>query len=606
MNFPSRLIDFSNCASRFKRGAFFIVGGLFVLASCDESGPELAIAEPERVDARPDFDPEVFQEEAREQLAQIVYKLAGDGEESLAGMVVDPAQGVAGSLRPPEASANLTSAIDTIKVWQWGTEKSDSLQGLRESFAELKKGWPEGSTPRLKVKNHRVQLGEDGRSATTQAIFQAYAAGDEFSIEQEAQWLCSWQLPEAGESLPRLVSIKMLELEEVRSEHGGQDTLFAEITLPVLENLPAFQKSLKYGANHWITRLPQLKHRFHHGLSVADVDGDGIEDVYLCQPEGLPNLLLLRQPDSSVREAARDFGLDFLDNSTSSIFADLDNDGDQDLVIAFRSPLGIFENVDGHFVRRFDLPHLGQIFSLTSADYNEDGLLDIYVCRYQNFDDLGRALSAIPLHDAMNGGENALLKNLGNWKFEDATKESGLGHNNHGWTTAASFEDYDRDGDLDLYVANDYGRNNLYRCDQIDGVPHYTDIAAEAGVEDMTTSMGISWGDPNRDGRPDIYVSNMYSSAGRRITTQKDFKRSIAGSDEAHVKAWQNASLGNSLFQQGPQTGSGSFLHTSEAAGIQKGLWSWGTVFADLNHDGWEDLLVSNGFITGPGKAPDL
>ena len=119
----------------------------------------------------------------------------------------------------------------------------------------------------------------------------------------------------------------------------------------------------------------------------------------------------------------------------------------------------------------------------------------------------------------------------------------------------------------------------------------------------MTTSMGVTWADPNRDGLPDVYVSNMYSSAGRRVTFQKNFKRTIAGSDDSHVKAWQHAAMGNSLFQAQPD---GSFLHASKAAGIYKGLWSWGTTFADLNHDGWEDLLVANGFITGPGEAPDL
>jgi hypothetical protein len=180
----------------------------------------------------------------------------------------------------------------------------------------------------------------------------------------------------------------------------------------------------------------------------------------------------------------------------------------------------------------------------------------------------------------------------------------GLDHHNDRWTVAAAWEDYDRDGDLDLYLANDYGRNNLYRCESLpDGRIHFRDIAAESGVEDMTTSMGVTWADPNRDGRPDVYVSNMYSSAGRRVTAQKNFKRTVAGADESHIKAWQHAAMGNSLFQS---MADGSFRHVSKAARIHKGLWSWGTTFADLNHDGWEDLLIANGFITGPGKAPDL
>ena len=208
------------------------------------------------------------------------------------------------------------------------------------------------------------------------------------------------------------------------------------------------------------------------------------------------------------------------------------------------------------------------------------------------------------LGGGVDGGRNALLKNLGSWKFSNVTSEVGLDHNNNRWTVAAAWEDYDRDGDLDLYLANDYGRNNLYRCDsKEDGTIHFTDIAPDTGTEDMTTSMGITWADPNRDGQPDIYVSNMYSSAGRRVTSQNNFKRNIAGTNDSHINAWKHAAMGNSLFQSQPD---GSFLHASKAARINKGLWSWGTTFADRNHDGWDDLFVANGFITGTGKDQDL
>ena len=215
------------------------------------------------------------------------------------------------------------------------------------------------------------------------------------------------------------------------------------------------------------------------------------------------------------------------------------------------------------------------------------------------------------------------LGTLGGWKFSDVTQQVGLDHNNHGWSTAASWEDFDRDGDLDLYVANDYGRNNLYRCEKAgDGSVKFTDIAAQVGVEDMTTSMGANWADPNRDGRPDMYVSNMYSSAGQRVTLQKGFKRNIPGVDDAHVKVWQSAAMGNSLFQG---TADGSFAHTSAEAGIQRGLWSWGTVFADvqsrrlgrpaggewLHHrpvqrTGLVKLLLAAGRVAGPGSTGQL
>jgi hypothetical protein len=347
-----------------------------------------------------------------------------------------------------------------------------------------------------------------------------------------------------------------------------------------------------------------LKHRFHHGLAIGDVNGDALEDVYLCQPEGIPNLLLMREADGSVRDAAAEFGIDFLDSSTSALLVDLDNDGDHDLVVAMRLPVVILENTGGRFEPRFSLPPSGQLFSLAAADYDEDGLLDLYICRYMNFGPDGKAPNPIPMHDAMNGGRNTLLRNLGGWKFEDVTGAVGLDHNNTRWSMAASWEDYDNDGDLDLYVANDYGRNCLYRCDRdSSGRVRFRDVAPQAGVEDMTTGMSVAWSDTNHDGRMDVYVSNMYSSAGRRVTYQKNFKKDVLGVDEDHIRAIQYTALGNSLFQNGRD---GKFQHASEIAGVRRGLWAWSSNFVDLNNDGWEDLLVANGFLTGPQDAKDL
>ena len=589
------------------RGAFFLLLTLTLFPGCESEpadSPRTALEEspPNSTTAPAWWDPEEFETSAQSQLKEIVLTLTDGHNEELSELIIDPSNCVLGHLRPPEQDAK-TSALPnhTIRLWQKSNTTSLSFPAAWKS---LSASWPESSNPRLKVKNFDVQLLNNHQEATTQTDFHAFIPGSDFSIQQTGKWHCRWQLAADPADPPRLLQVSLLELEEISFDHQGNGSSLREITPQVLSHLPAWHNSLKLGANHWIPRLPRLKHRFQHGLAIGDLDQNGLEDLYLCQPEGLPNLLLLRQPDGTVTEAASSFGLDFRDISTSAIFADFDNDGDQDLAIAFRSPLDIFENVNGKFHHRFNLPETGQIFNLAAADPDADGLLDLFICRYQNLDAYGRAPSAIPLHDAQNGGRNTLLKNLGNWKFSDITNQVGLDQNNNRWTVAAAWEDYDRDGDLDLYLANDYGRNNLYRCEtKEDGSIHFADIASETGTEDMTTSMGVTWADPNRDGRPDVYVSNMYSSAGRRVTAQNDFKRNIAGTDTSHIKAWQNAAMGNSLFQSQDD---GTFLHASKAARINKGLWSWGTTFADLNHDGWDDLLVANGFITGPGKAPDL
>ena len=145
---------------------------------------------------------------------------------------------------------------------------------------------------------------------------------------------------------------------------------------------------------------------------------------------------------------------------------------------------------------------------------------------------------------------------------------------------------------MDLYVANDYGRNNLYQND--DG--RFVDVAKELGVEDMSAGMSVSWGDYDRDGISDLYVSNMFSSAGNRITYQRQFK---LGANPDLVNNFRRHARGNSLFKG---VLGKPFKDVSETANVTMGRWAWGSRFADIDNDGWLDILVANGFIT----APDL
>jgi hypothetical protein len=200
-----------------------------------------------------------------------------------------------------------------------------------------------------------------------------------------------------------------------------------------------------------------------------------------------------------------------------------------------------------------------------------------------------RVFSPVPYHDANNGGRNALFRNDGNFHFTDVTEATGLDVNNRRFSFAASWEDFDNDGWMDLYVANDFGRHNLYRNDH----GHFTDVAAAAGVEDIGAGMSVSWGDFNRDGLMDLYVANMFSSAGSRIAYQPKFAHSQS---EETVKTMQRMARGNTLFQN---AGDGHFRDVSEETGVTMGRWAWASKFVDLNNDGWPDLAIANGYITG-------
>ena len=108
-------------------------------------------------------------------------------------------------------------------------------------------------------------------------------------------------------------------------------------------------------------------------------------------------------------------------------------------------------------------------------------------------------------------------KGTGKFSFVDVTQESGLNQNNSRWSFAASWEDFDNDGDQDLYVANDYGRNNLYKNDN--GI--FKDIAAKSYTEDSASGMSVTWADYNKDGMMDLYISNMFSAEVNIITIKK-------------------------------------------------------------------------------------
>lgn len=476
-----------------------------------------------------------------------------------------------------------------------GTQSAlaDSLSAIR---ARAQTGPAE--TRRAQFKIVSVTAGASADTFQTDALLSLSFTTPEALIEHHAKWKVAWS--RNGPDLPALTQITVHDFSRTTTKRARP--LYADVTASALGKTPCFPTQLALGMNHWLGRLPvrAMLNRFGTpGLAIGDVNGDGLDDLYLCQEPGLPNRLFLQNADGTAREVAAAWSVDWIDDARAALLLDLDNDGDQDLAVALYGALVIARNDDQkRFTITTALPCSPSTASLVAADYDRDGLLDLYLCAYardSSGTSIGAAGDRFVYHDAENGAANSLFRNEGGLNFADVTAATGLDHNNRRWSFAASWEDYDNDGDQDLYVANDYGRNNLYRNDE----GSFIDVAAQAGVEDSASGMSAAWGDYNRDSRMDLYVANMFSAAGSRITAQEKFKADTSGDIRNRFRRFAR---GNSLFRN---TGTG-FEDVSEPAGVTLGRWAWSSNFVDLNNDAWPDLVVANGYLSSPGDSGDL
>lgn len=542
-------------------------------------------AQLERLDPSLDgWDIELFQQEAGAQLKKLGKLLSHvDTINDQKVRHLCAAGFITGGLRPTALQASFADPCLTVYRPAEKQPESEPQTSLATALQELAEPLTGAADTRVKFKIFNVQLGQSAVSTTS--YYQATGDGRNGRVQQSATWHCRWTISDDG-APPRLNSIRVEDFEEVIN-HGSKSAWFSDCTTAVLGANTSFHQQMLPGLDHWRQRLPKWTGSHftgHHGLAVGDVNGDGLDDVYVCRPGGLPNRLFLQTSNGTARDVSREAGVDWLDYSASALLVDLDNDGDQDLALAAGWGV-IFMSNDGsgRFSKKTAVAVFEAMMSMSAADADLDGDLDVYVCVYG-----GRDASPLPYHDANNGGRNFLLRNDGQWQFTDVTESVGLDQNNRRFSFAASWEDYDQDGDPDLYVANDYGRNNLYQNNN----GRFTDAAASAGVEDIAAGMSVDWADYNADGLMDLYVSNMFSSAGNRVTYQRRFK---GRETEQLRRQFQRHARGNSLFEN---AGDGTFRDVSVDAGVTMGRWAWGSNFIDVNNDGREDIFVANGYVT--------
>ena len=353
---------------------------------------------------------------------------------------------------------------------------------------------------------------------------------------------------------------------------------------------------------------------YDHGsaVAVADVDGDGLLDIYFVNQLGGNQLYRnLGHGKFENITASAEVGLE--DKvCVGASFADIDNDGLPDLfVTTVRMGNVLFKNLgNGKFkdiTQESGLGYVGHSSGAVFLDFNNDGLLDLFVANVGVYtkNEKGSGGFYLAYQDAFKGHlfperseQSILYLNLGNGKFKDVSQEMHLQH--RGWSGDATFYDLNQDGYPDLYVVNMQGDDKYYENQAGKG---FVEKTAAYFPKTPWGAMGIKFFDFNNDGLVDLFVTDMHSDMTDSQTKagKPNFSRSFEKrkSDEWCSVEWtdeflQGASnniFGNAFYQN---EGNGKFEEVSDKIGAET-YWPWGISVADVNADGYEDVFVTGG-----------
>ncbi|HET9524957.1 MAG TPA: CRTAC1 family protein [Pyrinomonadaceae bacterium] len=356
-------------------------------------------------------------------------------------------------------------------------------------------------------------------------------------------------------------------------------------------NLQEVAQTVGVNFNH---QAPTLDRQLDHimpqvasmgaGVSIVDFDRDGWSDIYVTNSgEGSKNALFKNMSDGSFKDVAGELGIADVNQSDTgvsmgAVWGDYDNDGYEDLFLYKWGKPELFHNDAGQkFSRVTDKAKLPAWVNANTAiwfDYDRDGRLDLFLGGYYAEDvNLWHLKTTKMMPEsfeyAKNGGRKYLFRNLGDGLFEEVSQKVGI--DTRRWALAAAAADLRGTGNIDLFIANDYGISELFFNDG----KQFREAGKDTGVGFSPKSgMNASFGDILNHGRYSIYVSNI-SEEGVLIQ-------------------------GNNLWvpREGTSGDSLRYDNLARAMDVEIGGWSFGAQFGDLNNDGTLDLYLVNGYIS--------
>jgi enediyne biosynthesis protein E4 len=341
-----------------------------------------------------------------------------------------------------------------------------------------------------------------------------------------------------------------------------------------------------------------------NGVAVADVDGDGLLDLFFTTQVG-SNALFKNLGNGKFENVTAAAGVGLADRiSVTGSFADADNDGDPDLfVTTVKMGNVLYENDGkGHFKdvsKAAGVDYVGHSSGAVFFDYDRDGLLDLFVCNVGTYttDRQGRAGYYIGVQQAFSGHlfeertENSILyRNLGGLRFADVSQETGLVDGS--WTGDATAVDLDRDGFQDLYLLNMQGDDHFYRNV---GGKRFEDRTAEYFPKTPWGAMGVKFFDYDNDGLLDLILTDMHSDMSENVGPEREKLKSRMQWSEQQLQGGANNVFGNAFYHNlGSRDGGPVKLEEiSDAVGVEN-YWPWGLSAGDVNADGFEDLLLTS------------